>query len=178
MCVVRSFIRHVWGLAMNLKICCPEFCIHITNIYLHIHICRRLWAESKSCEFQNNFFNELHFQASDGESPHLFLVWILFFPMRPGIVFNWLYSRTLERNCGFTDSTSSWGPQAATSRTHLLATGWLNPLLKHGFPLYFSSPSFYFSNFWDEFLWIPCLIKTVRIHIWTPFSLSITNQLR
>lgn len=159
--MVRSFIRHVWGLAMNLKICCPEFCIHITNIYLHIHICRRLWAESKSCEFQNNFFNKLHFQASNGESPQLFLVWILFFPIRPRIVFNWLYSLTLERNHGLPDSTRAWGPQTTTSGAHLLAPGRLSHLLKQGFTLYFSSPSRCFFNFWDEFLWIRCLINSI-----------------
>lgn len=75
--VVRSCIRHVWGLAMNLKIRCPEFCIHITNIYLAIHIFRRLYEESKSSESPNNFFNELHFQASNGESKTL--VWVLIF---------------------------------------------------------------------------------------------------
>lgn len=174
MCVVRSFIRHVWGLAMNLKICCLEFCIHITNIYLHIHICRRLWAESKSCEFQNNFFNELHFQASNGESPLLFLVRILFFPIRLKIVFNWLYSLTLERNHGFTDSTSTWGPQTATSRAHLLALGRLSHLLKQGFlrVVLFKSISLFF-----QFLrWISLDLLFNQQHFEFMFELPLACQ--
>lgn len=113
----------------------------------------------KVVNFKTTFLTNFIFRPPMEKAHSCFWCGFCFSQWDLGLFFNWLYSRTLERNCGFTDGTSSWGPQVATSRTHLLATGWLNHLLKQGFPLYFSSPSFYFSNFWDEFLWIPCLIN-------------------
>lgn len=72
---------------MNFKIYCSEFYLHITNTLRHSHLQETLGRIQILC-ISKQLFNELYFQASNGESKQLFLVVALFFLLRPRIVFN------------------------------------------------------------------------------------------